>query len=109
MNDSIATAFVSVMTLLIGFEALILGKKVVIYGNPFYAGWGLTVDRDPTASRRRQVRSMEALIAAVLICYPTYVSATTCRFTSPERVLTELTALREIPRRDADVRHIAHR
>jgi capsular polysaccharide export protein len=90
---------VHVMTSLIGFEALVLGKKVVTYGNPFYAGWGLTVDRASTVSRRGQVRSMEALIAAALICYPTYVSATTYRFTSPERVLTELAALREKPRR----------
>ncbi len=38
---------VHVMTSLTGFEALLRGKKVVCYGSPFYAGWGLTEDRNP--------------------------------------------------------------
>ena len=28
-----------------GFEALLMGKKVTCFGAPFYAGWGLTDDR----------------------------------------------------------------
>ena len=33
------------MTSLTGFDALLRGKRVVTYGQPFYAGWGLTEDR----------------------------------------------------------------
>jgi len=53
---------------LAGFEALLRGLRVVTYGRPFYAGWGLTEDRDPPPRRGRPV-SLEALIAAALILY----------------------------------------
>ena len=53
---------------LAGFEALLRGLRVVTYGRPFYAGWGLTEDRDPPPRRSRAV-SLEALIAAALILY----------------------------------------
>jgi capsular polysaccharide export protein len=82
------------MTSLTGFEALLLGKKVVTYGNPFYAGWGLTVDRSLTCIGRQHALTIEGLIAATLICYPTYVSMTTGRFTTAERVLEELRHMR---------------
>ena len=32
------------MTSLAGFEALAARRRVVVYGRPFYAGWGLTDD-----------------------------------------------------------------
>lgn len=89
---------VHVMTSLTGFEALMLGKKVVTYGNPFYAGWGLTVDRGLTCKRRQPGLALETLIAAALIDYPTYVSKTTGRFTSAECVLEELGHMRKDPK-----------
>ncbi|CAM9250836.1 Polysialic acid capsule polysaccharide export protein KpsC [Cronobacter sakazakii] len=33
-----------------GFEALMAGKPVVCFGQPWYAGWGLTDDRHPAAA-----------------------------------------------------------
>jgi len=36
---------VHTMTSLVGFEALMRGIRVYTYGLPFYAGWGLTVDK----------------------------------------------------------------
>jgi len=78
-----------VMTSLSGFEALLRGCPVVTHGQPFYAGWGLTEDRDPPPRRGRTL-SLDALVAATLILYPSYVSRTTGRFTTPERVLDEL-------------------
>lgn len=80
---------VHVLTSLAGFEALIRGKRVVTYGQPFYAGWGLTEDRYPV-SRRTRKRSLDELTAAALILYPTYVSRRTHRFTTAERALDEL-------------------
>ena len=32
------------LTSLAGFEALLRGRRVVVYGRPWYAGWGLTDD-----------------------------------------------------------------
>ena len=63
---------VHTMTSLTGFEALLRGKKVVCYGLPFYAGWGLTEDRLPIARRTRSLKLWE-LIAGTLIYYPGYV------------------------------------
>ncbi len=85
---------VHVLTSLAGFEALLRGKRVVTWGQPFYAGWGLTEDREPVASRTRRL-TLDELVAAALIEYPTYVSRTTGRFTTPERALDELLAWRE--------------
>ncbi|EHU1054787.1 capsular polysaccharide biosynthesis protein [Campylobacter lari] len=55
-----------------GFDALLRGKKVVVYGKPFYAGWGLTVDLHEIP-RRTRVLSLEELVAGVLILYPRYI------------------------------------
>lgn len=63
---------VCTMTSLAGFEALLRGKAVVTYGQPFYAGWGLTEDRHPVARRTRR-RSLDELVCATLIKYPAYV------------------------------------
>ena len=80
---------VHVLTSLAGFEALLRGKAVTCYGQPFYAGWGLTEDRAAIARRTRRL-SIDELVAAALILYPTYVSRTTRKFTTPERALDEL-------------------
>ncbi|EAL5649370.1 capsular polysaccharide biosynthesis protein [Campylobacter lari] len=55
-----------------GFDALLRGKKVVVYGKPFYAGWGLTNDLHEIP-RRTRVLSLEELVAGVLILYPRYI------------------------------------
>ncbi len=78
-----------VLTSLAGFEALLRGKPVVCHGQPFYAGWGLTEDVLPHPRRTRRA-SLDELVAAALILYPTYVSRRSGAFTTPERVLHEL-------------------
>lgn len=55
-----------------GFDALLRGKKVVVYGKPFYAGWGLTSDLYEIP-RRTRVLSLEELVTGVLILYPRYI------------------------------------
>lgn len=82
------------LTSLAGFEGLLRGKKVVCYGQPFYAGWGLTTDVLPVARRTRRL-ALDELVAGVLIRYPAYVSRSTGRFTTPERALDELLQWRE--------------
>ncbi len=85
---------VHTLTSLTGFEALLRGKKVVCYGLPFYAGWGLTEDILPVARRTRRL-ALDELVAGTLILYPTYISRTTGQFTTPERALDELLIWRE--------------
>lgn len=85
---------VHVLTSLTGFEALLRGKKVVCYGLPFYAGWGLTEDVLGLTRRTRRL-TLNELVAGVLILYPTYISRTTDRYTTPERALDELLTWRD--------------
>jgi len=63
---------VHVITSLGGFEALLREVPVVTWGQPFYAGWGLTTDQAPLARRKRMLR-LDELVAATLIDYPLYV------------------------------------
>ena len=60
------------MTSLLGFEALIRGRRVVTLGAPFYAGWGLTDHHGPALLRRTAHVSLEGLVHAALIDYPRY-------------------------------------
>ncbi|NSX32167.1 capsular polysaccharide biosynthesis protein [Brevundimonas vesicularis] len=64
---------VATLTSLTGFEALMRGKAVSVYGRPFYAGWGLTDDR-LTFERRRRRAGVDHLVHAALIAYPLYVT-----------------------------------
>lgn len=80
---------VHVMTSLTGFEALLRDLPVTCYGQPFYSGWGLTVDITPIARRTRKL-TLDQLVAATLILYPTYVSAMSKEFTTPENIIAEL-------------------
>ncbi|KMW58341.1 Capsular polysaccharide biosynthesis/export periplasmic protein WcbA [Candidatus Rhodobacter oscarellae] len=54
-----------------GFEAILAGHKPRLFGQPFYAGWGLTDDRFPIDRRRRSLTRAQ-LFAAVMILYPTW-------------------------------------
>lgn len=80
---------VHTLTSLVGFEALLRAKPVVTYGLPFYAGWGLTMDRESLSRRARRL-SLDELTAGVLIRYPRYVSDISGEFTSPEGALNRL-------------------
>ncbi|MDI7922625.1 capsular polysaccharide export protein, LipB/KpsS family [Ferirhizobium litorale] len=54
-----------------GLEALLAGKHVVVFGAPFYAGWGLTDDRQAIPHRQRQ-RSLQELFHYFYIWYTIY-------------------------------------
>jgi capsular polysaccharide export protein len=80
---------VSVWTSLAGFEALLRGRIVVTYGQPFYAGWGLTRDQAPLERRRRRLQ-LEELVAGALILYPLYVDPATGLPCGPEVLVARL-------------------
>jgi capsular polysaccharide export protein len=73
----------------IGFEGLLWGKRVHTFGMPFYAGWGLTCDALP-APERRQIATLEVLVHAALIAYPSYLDPETQQICEPERLLAWL-------------------
>lgn len=78
------------MTSLLGFEALLRGVKVTCLGTPFYAGWGLTVDKAPIPKRRNRLISLEALIHATLIDYPRYLDPLSGQACPPELAIERL-------------------
>ncbi|EOH5103322.1 capsular polysaccharide biosynthesis protein [Campylobacter coli] len=77
-----------------GFDALLRGKKVVVYGKPFYAGWGLTQDLHHI-SRRTRVLSLEELVAGVLILYPRYIHPKSKNLCEVELALDTMLALQK--------------
>jgi capsular polysaccharide export protein len=95
MNDMLAAVDeVHVLTSLAGFEALLRGCPVTVYGQPFYAGWGLTTDKVSHLRRTRRL-TLDELVAGVLILYPRYVDPADGALISPERTLEILIAMRE--------------
>jgi len=74
------------MTSLTGFEALMRGKRVVTWGAPFYAGWGLTEDRQSIVRRVRR-RTIDELVNCVLIEYPRYLHIDSGEFVTAETMV----------------------
>lgn len=70
------------VTSTMGFEALLAGKPVAVFGLPWYAGWGASDDRQacarrlPHAGRRRTV---DELFAAAYFHYARYLDPATQR------------------------------
>ncbi len=53
----------------LGFEAILMGHRPVVFGQPFYAGWGQSDDRMPVQRRQRNLTRVQ-LFAAAMILYP---------------------------------------
>ncbi len=91
---------VHTMTSLTGFDALLRGKKVVVYGQPFYAGWGLTkdvlaADQAMAFGRRKRSLSLDELVAGTLLRYPIYWDPKLKGYTTCMAVLRQLAAERD--------------
>ena len=85
------------MTSLSGFDALLRQKKVVTYGQPFYAGWGLTQDNCVNAvafKRRIKNLSLDQLVAGALLRYPVYFDWSLKGYTTCEGVLNQIVSIR---------------
>lgn len=67
---------VYVVTSTLGFEALLAGKPVTCFGQPWYAGWGVTDDRMPITRRTRH-RTVDELFAAAYLRCARYVDPET--------------------------------
>ncbi|HHI81859.1 MAG TPA: hypothetical protein ENJ99_01780, partial [Rhizobiales bacterium] len=66
----------------LGFEALLAGYPVDVYGVPVYAGWGLTRDH-ATVLRRDENRSLAELAAAAILQHPRWIDAGRNRIIAP--------------------------
>ncbi|SFA71632.1 capsular polysaccharide export protein [Poseidonocella pacifica] len=75
----------------LGFEAILSGHRPVVFGQPFYAGWGLSDDRMPPLRRGRTLTSRQ-LFAAAMLLYPTWYDPCRDRLCSFEDALDHLAA-----------------
>lgn len=93
-----ATAVYTVSSQL-GFEAILSGHKPRVFGQPFYAGWGLTQDEDPVQRRQRNL-SRAQLFAGAMFLYPTWYDPFTDQLCELERVIETLGAQAHAWRQD---------
>ncbi|WP_039020085.1 capsular polysaccharide biosynthesis protein [Halocynthiibacter namhaensis] len=75
----------------LGFEAIFAGHKPRVFGQPFYAGWGLTQDEHPV-DRRQRVLTRAQLFAGAMILYPTWYDPCNDRLCSLEDAIGALEA-----------------
>jgi capsular polysaccharide export protein len=74
-----------------GFEAILHGHRPHVFGQPFYAGWGLTRDETPIPRRTRTL-TPEALFAGAMILAPTWYDPCRDRLCGLEDVIRQLEA-----------------
>lgn len=74
-----------------GFEAILAGHAPRVFGQPFYAGWGLTQDERPPPRRTRRLTRAQ-LFAAAMILAPTWYDPCRDRLCSFEEALAQLEA-----------------
>lgn len=84
-----------------GFEAIIAGHKPVVFGQPFYAGWGLSDDRSPLPfPRRRRTLTRAQLFAAVMLLYLVWYDPCRDRLCRFEDALAHIEAQARVWRED---------
>ena len=74
-----------------GFEAVLAGHRPVVFGQPFYIGWGLTDDRRPLDRRQRKLTRAQ-LFAAAMILYPVWYDPYRDRLCALEDAISTLEA-----------------
>ena len=75
----------------LGFEAILAGHRPQVFGQPFYAGWGLTHDHAPLPRRSRTL-TPDQLFAAAMILAPVWYDPCRDRLGSFEDALDQLEA-----------------
>ncbi|MCV6594722.1 MAG: capsular polysaccharide biosynthesis protein [Silicimonas sp.] len=75
----------------LGFEAIFAGHKPRVFGAPFYAGWGRTIDAAPLPRRGRDLTRAQ-LFAAAMILYPVWYDPNADRLCQIEEVIAQLAA-----------------
>jgi len=75
----------------LGFEAILAGHRPRVFGQPFYAGWGLSADENPV-ERRGRVLTKEQLFAAAMILAPIWYDPCRDRLCSFEAAVDQMEA-----------------
>lgn len=70
----------------VGFEAILRRKRTIVFGLPFYCGWGLTEDRQKVP-RRTQIRSVEDLFFVSCIQQTVYLNRESGRLVDIEEAI----------------------
>lgn len=75
----------------LGFEAILAGHRPRVFGQPFYAGWGLSEDAYPLA-RRRRVLTRAQLFAGAMLLAPVWYDPCRDRLCRFEEAVDQLEA-----------------
>ena len=89
----------------LGFEAILAGHRPRVFGQPFYAGWGLTRDcaaDHPAWARRGRRLTLDQLCAGALLLYPYYWDPQAQRPVSAEQAIAAIASERDRLRASAD-------
>ncbi len=89
-----------------GLYALLRGAAVHVFGSPYYAGWGLTDDRQPQSGRRSSP-TREAFFHAVFIWLARYLDPFTHREGNLDAVVASMELQNEVARRYGDIQSVA--
>lgn len=82
-----------------GFEAILAGHKPRVFGQPFYAGWGLSQDEAPL-TRRQRTLTRPQLFAGAMMLYPKWYDPYRDQLCSFETALENLAARTRAFRQD---------
>ena len=74
-----------------GFEAILHGHRPRVFGQPFYAGWGLTEDATPVPRRTRRL-TREELFAGAMMLAPIWYDPCRDRLCGLEDAIRQLQA-----------------
>jgi capsular polysaccharide export protein len=74
-----------------GFEAILHGHRPQVFGQPFYAGWGLTQDHQPLP-RRNRILTRDELFAGAMLLAPLWYDPCRDRLCGLEEVIRQLEA-----------------
>ena len=74
-----------------GFESVLAGHRPRVFGQPFYAGWGLSDDEDPPQRRRRRLTRTQ-LFAAAMMLYPLWYDPLRDRLCELEEIIDQMEA-----------------
>ena len=75
----------------LGFEAILHGHRPHVFGQPFYAGWGLSQDEHPLPRRTRRLTRAELFAGAMLLA-PLWYDPCRDRLCGLEEVIRQLEA-----------------
>ena len=77
-----------------GFEALMAGKEVHVFGMPFYAGWGMTIDAQKNP-RRTNKRTLEEIVSTFSVLYTHWSNPETGKACTIDESIDYLIRLRD--------------